>query len=100
MKTLMLAILVILSGCDGDPKAVPEIDKTIAPVAAEKLERFTVESQGQFYAGYGDNRREILIITDKTTGQKYIGITGCGVTELHTETRGAGKSAHTVTVEE
>lgn len=101
MKTLgLLVAFVTLSGCTETSTPVPQIEKSIAPNSAEKLERFNVESQGEFYAGYGGNRREILIVTDKTTGQQYLGITGCGVTELHTETRGSGKTTHTVTVEE
>ena len=48
--------------------------------------RFTVASYGTFCAGYSNNVREILIVTDTKTKKQYLAITGCGTTELRTET--------------
>jgi len=50
------------------------------------VERFTIESHGKFHAGFGNNEREILLITDRKTGKVYLGITGVGISELRVET--------------
>lgn len=68
--------------------------------AAEQQNRFLVESYGAIHAGYGDHMREILIITDSKTGKQYLTVTGCGTTELWTETHVNGKTITTSTVEE
>jgi len=49
---------------------------------------------GTFNAGYGDNVREILILTDNKTGIQYLSVTGCGTTEMRSEK--SGKSTKTV----
>ena len=86
MKILCALVFLILAGCSDD--GVPIVNKSLPPVPAEKTTRFLVQSQCKFQAGYNDNIREILIVTDTTTNNKYLAITGCGVTELREVTTG------------
>jgi hypothetical protein len=83
-----------LRGASGVPMP-PDLDKKI--FSAENPERpkprFSVESHGVFRAGYDDNKREILVVTDAETGIQYLSITGCGTTELRSER--SGKSTAT-----
>lgn len=76
------------SGCE-NPQA-PDSRVPVFEVPKQQVEgaRFKVERHGKFKAGYEENEREILVITDSTTGRQYIGITGVGVTELHQEKSG------------
>jgi hypothetical protein len=77
---LVIVALAVLSSCDngGEHLAVQKpVEK--APT------KWKIETQGYFTAGYGNNPREILIITSPK-GQRFLAITGCGVTELHEET--------------
>jgi hypothetical protein len=93
---LFLSVVIVIlceamvlgwAGCDDPAKRIPVSDKSTPssppslPVQS-KQNRFIVESFGYFEAGYADNKREILIIRDSVTGKEYIGITGCGVTEM------------------
>jgi hypothetical protein len=66
-----------LSGC------APEADTSMAKVRPQQASRFAVERVGVFEddLAYG-NRRGIYVITDKTTGREYIGVSGVGVSEL------------------
>lgn len=48
-------------------------------------QRFTVTKHGTFNAGFDNNVREIIIITDTTTKRTYLGITGVGVSEMRSE---------------
>ena len=98
-KIYLLLVLLFLSGCDGMPQPPPELQKTIVQ-PSEQSTRFSIESQGTFNAGYDSHVREILVITDKKTGKEYLTITGCGTTELWSETRSTGKTTTTTTVEE
>lgn len=89
----ILALAMLVPGC-GDPvpqkPEPPDLEKKVA--AAERPERqstrFSVESHGVFKAGYDDNKREILVVTDAETGIQYLSITGCGTTELRSEKSG------------
>lgn len=63
-------------------------------------DRFSIEYQQSFWAGFGDNIRSVLILTDKKTGRQYVAITGCGVSELRTETVHSGETTTTRTAEE
>lgn len=88
---LMLAVSLPFlagNGCE-DPQA-PDNKVPVFEVPKQQVEgaRFKVERHGKFKAGYEDNEREILIITDSATERQYIGITGVGVTELHLEKSG------------
>jgi hypothetical protein len=81
MKTLISFLLVsCLIGCDEDDS---RIKVTRAP---ELSPRFRIETQGTFDAGNrSGNPREVLIIKDMLTGKEYLGITGVGVSEMHSE---------------
>jgi hypothetical protein len=82
--------MLALTGCDEQKKpAPPQLEKTVASSPEQATSsRFLVESHGTFHAGYDDNRREILIITDTETGVQYLSITGCGTTEMRSEKSG------------
>jgi len=67
-------------------KAVPVANKTIQ--AEANVKRFSAEFHGEFRGGYDNNIRHIFIITDSETETKYLAITGCGVSELRTESDG------------
>ena len=86
MKKILPLLFLFLVGCGDD--GVPRVEKGIPRPVEKTTTRFTVESQCKFDAGYGDNVREVLIVTDTQTGHRYLAITGCGVTELHKETTG------------
>jgi hypothetical protein len=62
--------------------------------------RFTVKTHKRINAGYGNNVRDIMVIHDAETGRDYLAVTGCGTTELHSETRRVGKVSHVEQVEE
>ena len=97
MRFLIIPFICMLFGC-GSEQATPSSDvvnKYIVerPIGEDQTlysptNRFVVEYQQTFKAGYAEHRRDILIIKDKTTGQKFIGITGCGVSEMWTERSG------------
>lgn len=76
-----------LSSCE--PQA-PDKAVEVYGVPRQQTEgaRFVVERHGMFRAGFDNNNREILIITDTETKKKYLGITGVGVTEMRTESDG------------
>lgn len=84
---LGLVLLLSLFGCGDGQSRIPVSDRSVSPPAAETQTqplnpRFKIESYGSFDAGYSNNKREILIVTDTVTGKSYLGITGVGVTEL------------------
>lgn len=94
IEIIVLAVLLhVVAGCE-DTSKYAEPAPAYRPVIkftsddAPPPKRFEVDSYGYFRAGYQSNTREILIIKDKDTGNYYLAITGCGVTELHTELRG------------
>ncbi len=101
MKIKFIIPLLLLCGCEPvpqQPSGPPEPEtKTVERNASD---RFTVRSWGKFNAGYSDNVREILTLTDSFTGQEYLCITGVGVTELRKVTVGSGDNKRTVTKEE
>ena len=91
-----IAAVAWLVGCEVKFKTdatTPTTAVQATPVESEGIseiepgvKRFVVESHGKFKAGFGNNEREILLITDKLTGKTYIGITGVGISELRRET--------------
>jgi hypothetical protein len=91
----LLAVGVV--SCNEQPEQAPDAKREVFDVPKQQVEgeRFTVVSHGRFKAGFENNVREILIITDTQTKRAYLGITGVGVTELRTEKEGK----HDVTVE-
>lgn len=97
---LALCILgMVLSGCEeGQPAATQPAKKDLT--LAWRNDRFEVVSYATFEAGYNDNKREILVITDTDTGRQYLAVTGCGTTELHTVTERHGNVTTTRTEEE
>jgi len=94
MKKVCVLLLLALAGCDEGNLAV-DGEKPVEKLPAHLVEgsRFRVESQGEFRAGFDDNKREILIITDTKTGKEYLGITGVGISELRSESD--GENTHT-----
>lgn len=83
---LLLFLCLALCGCER-PYVEPTNAKGVElpPVAGVEGPRFQVETQGKFWAGYDNNVREILIITDTKTGEQYLGITGVGISDLRKE---------------
>jgi hypothetical protein len=83
------------AGCEVQTKQAEREARKATPVEVEKVtelepgkSRFTVESHGKFKAGYDNNVREIVVVTDHESGKHYLGITGVGITELRTEKSG------------
>jgi hypothetical protein len=102
-RLLVLIAVLVIVGCEQTKTPSDDvIGKVVVKQAGQvhtewtATNRFTVTYQQTFNAGYGENRRDILVITDLQTGAEYLGITGCGVTELRRKTDGKT----TVTVEE
>jgi len=86
---IAILLCIVLQGCGQsppDPKLINKEDATVPPeiktIKVEKEQRFTVKSYGYFEAGYDNNKREILIVTDTKLQKEYLAITGCGVTEI------------------
>src|SRR3990172_7825846 len=75
-----------VTGCG--PEIAPDKHVEVYSVPAQQIEgaRFKVETAGKFRAGFENNVREILIISDTATGRKYIGVTGAGGTGPRSET--------------
>lgn len=82
------AVAVVAQDCNNPqpPNAAREVYSV--PVEQPEGARFSISSHGKFKAGYENNEREILIITDNETKHTYLGITGVGITELHAEREG------------
>lgn len=92
-KIYVLSIVIsaiLLSACNGDNK--PIIGVTQQSNVEPPIVGWNIKSQGIFYAGYDNNRREILLITTPD-GREFLAITGCGVTEYR---RTGGKTKRTV----
>jgi len=100
-KLLLFCLLVLACGCD---KAVGELPANAPPaplaIRGPNNGRFDIKSYGLFNAGFDDNTREILVLTDTQTGEEYLCITGVGVTELRRESRQVGKTRQVTTKEE
>lgn len=98
--SLFVVLAALLAGCDDTPvEAVPAPAAVINGGDAH-TNRFAVQSFGRFNGGYANHSREIFVITDTKTGAEYLTVTGCGTTELWTETKRTGKTTRTRTVEE
>lgn len=108
MRTTAICVAVLLlAACEETKTSDPVVQGKMRVESAGSVHtewaptgRFTVAFQGRFAAGYGDHNRDILLLTDTQTGHQYLAVTGCGVSELWTESRRSGKTSHTVTVEE
>lgn len=99
-RFVMIITSVTLAGCDE-----PQVEQGPSPAAVvdrgdAHTNRFGVERFGEFRGGFGNHVREILVVHDRATGRDYLAITGCGATELWTETHRTGKQTHTRTVED
>lgn len=99
---VIVGMLLSLAGCENRPRApvmnpTPTLDPDTATgmVPAEN-ERFRVVQAGIFVdtLSYND-RRGIYVITDKQTGQEYIGISGIGISEVGTHSVRGGKTTQT-----
>lgn len=80
-------ICMAVTSCDVSHESVaPSNELTVYDVpAVNEGQRFTVTKHGKFDAGFGNNTREIVIITDTQTKRTYLGVTGVGVTEMRSE---------------
>ena len=101
---IIIAASLIIAGCGDPPHEDPKVkgkeyNEHGHPLIRDNG-RFAIEAQTRFRAGFNDNIRDILIITDRKSGHRYLAITGCGITELRQETRRSGKTSTTVTLEE
>jgi hypothetical protein len=85
--SLFVPLILFGVGCNPGPPPAKDNAVPVFDVPRQQVEgaRFKIETAGRFRAGYENNEREILIITDSANGRQYIGITGVGVTELHSE---------------
>lgn len=79
MKYLLLIIPLLLAGCEPTPSLPVKQNVTVEKPLQDQ---FTIESFGKFHAGYGDNEREIIVITDTKTGKRYLGITDTGLMKM------------------
>src|SRR5262245_39653768 len=75
----MMVLFLTLPGCDAGGKDKVRLD---VQRPAQKAGRFKIESHGIFRAGYQNNEREIMVITDSETGVQYLAVTGCGTTQI------------------
>ena len=85
MKTIVrLMCVAALAACT--PKVEVDTPLTAIPRGVAEIKpqgRFKVERIGVFADGlaYSD-KRGIYVITDTTTGQEFVGISGIGISEL------------------
>lgn len=89
MKTLALLLisLLALTGCS-DYSQKPQT----TPAQASSL-RIQIIEASEFSDARG-SPRSVLLVKDTKTGREFVAISGCGVTELVTESD--GKHTHTV----
>lgn len=78
---LFVLAAAALGGCEHPTQSMP-----VEPQARLRIERIGVIPDSIAYAGV----RGIYVITDKKTGQEYIGISGIGIAE--TGSHPAGKT--------
>lgn len=81
MKYLLLCLCLVLIGCE-PPQQTNQKTLESAPVPELEGPRFKVETQGSFRAGFENNKREILIITDTKTGTEYLCVTDASISEM------------------
>ena len=88
----LVTVAALGGGCDApqttgpqQPRQPTAIDVADVTELEPGTPRFKVQSHGKFRAGFDNNVREILLITDLDTGKTYLGITGVGISELRSE---------------
>lgn len=87
MRKLILLSALFLFGCDDSPQPV----KIQSSVGAEGG-RFTVLQVAKFDDSDAYNSsRTIFLITDKQTGNEYVGVSGVGISEVGVHTYSNGK---------
>lgn len=87
MRKLILISALFLYGCDQPPQPV----KIQSSVGADG-ERFTVLQVAKFDDSDAYNSsRKIFLITDKQTGNEYVGVSGVGISEFGSHTYSSGK---------
>lgn len=93
MKRLaaVAACVLLLAGCDDDTRARVQMQET--QQTASDAGRFSVVKVARFHDPDAyDSVRGIYILTDKQTGQEYVGISGVGISELGNHR--SGKTTH------
>lgn len=92
MKFILPAWLIIsllfTVACDSQKQ--PSVDPyAVVVTGGSGLEgaRFTVRREGEFNAGFENNKRELLLVVDSKTGKEYLAITDCSVIELVSKER-------------
>lgn len=93
MKTIAIICLALLAACtpkvevDTPLTAIPRGIAEIKPQGRFKVERIGVFADGLAY----DGKRGIYVITDTTTGQEFVGISGIGISELGSHQAGKAR---------
>ena len=84
MKTFAIICLALLAACSDRIEVDTPMTASHRGAAEIKPQgRFKVERVGVFADGLAyDNKRGIYVITDTTTGQEFVGISGVGISEL------------------
>lgn len=88
-KSIVLMAALVLAGCDFGSTRVDSDARQIMPVRVSDRIQVVKIQEFRDRLAY-DNVRGIYIITDKKTGNEYIGVSGIGISE--TGRHGCGKT--------
>jgi outer membrane biogenesis lipoprotein LolB len=82
IKIYLIAATLLLAGCQKTDQHLPNVEAQATQATVEPS-RFDLKQVGQFedYEAYTDSRT-IYILTDKQTGQQFVGVSGIGISEL------------------
>lgn len=90
MKKLILIAVLALAGCDSDTRVSSDA-RQMMPVNVNDRVQVVKIQEFRDELAY-ENVRAIYVITDKDTGQEYIGLSGVGIVEVGRHGCGKGCS--------
>ncbi|WP_066570348.1 hypothetical protein [Snodgrassella sp. CFCC 13594] len=97
---VVICAAFVLAGCDEQPSAGTLQQREAQTITIGKNDRFTVKriqiiNDGMAYNG----ERGIYLLSDKKTGNEYVGISGIGISELGSHSQSRPKGVSTVSDE-
>lgn len=91
MKKLILLAALAMAGCDfGSTRVDPEARQKMSVKVNDRVQVVKIQEFRDELAY--ENVRAIYVITDKDTGQEYIGLSGVGIVEVGRHGCGKGCS--------
>lgn len=90
MKKLILLAALALAGCDSDTRVSSDARQMMPVNVNDRVQVVKIQEFRDDLAY--ENVRAIYVITDKDTGQEYIGLSGVGIVEVGRHDCGKGCS--------